>query len=159
MFLGWLVLYPFFCLWFIFKNKERLEDETFNRKFKYLYHEISTRGLYCNKINYYFVFLFRRLIFVAIPTFLFMFGFLQLQLLLFTTSLYIIYYSGSRPHNTSKRVSLESFNEFMVMVASYHMICYSEFNLDVDSQYIMGYSHIGVIGIVVVVNVGNMVYE
>lgn len=111
------------------------------------------------KLGYYVIFLLRRLIFVAIPTFVHSMDFMQLQLLIFFSSLYIISYSGSQPHNTTRRNVLESFNEFMIMVSCYHLVCFSKFNLDIESQFTMGYSYIGVIMIVVFVNLFNMGHD
>jgi hypothetical protein len=53
------------------------------------------------------------------------------QLLLFLTSLYIIFYTGNHPHIDKRRTAIENFNEVMIMIINYHMVCFSEFNLDV----------------------------
>jgi hypothetical protein len=45
------------------------------------------------------------------------------------------------------------------MIMIYHLICFSEFNLDLDMQFNMGYSLIGFILFVVFVNIINMVKE
>ena len=73
--------------------------------------------------------------------------------MIFFTSLYIVFYVGNRPHWDSRRVNIEVFNELMIMVACYHLIAFSEFNLDPVSQFNMGYSFVAVIVIVVIVNV------
>jgi hypothetical protein len=64
-----------------------------------------------------------------------------------------MYYIGVRPHWNSKRVEVEVFNELMILVACYHLICFSEFNLDMQAQFNMGYSFVGLIVIVVIVNI------
>lgn len=99
------------------------------------------------------MFLVRRVIFVAIPTFLYLFPSHQVQLLIFLTSLYIMFYVGVRPHYFQTRIYIEVFNELMILVACYHLICFSEFNLDIRAQYYAGFSYIGVILIVIIVNV------
>jgi len=74
----------------------------------------------------------RRVVFVAIPTFFYLMPFAQIQLLIFLTSLYILFYSGVRPHTDPKRVKIEIFNEVMIMMMNYHMVCFSKFNLDAN---------------------------
>lgn len=126
-----------------------------------LYNEIRCYEYKTNKplvpnILYYSMFLIRRLLFVAFPTFLYNFSVLPLQLLMLTQTFYVIYYQGIRPHSSTTRVRLEIFNEIMVMVALYHIICFSEFNMDVQMQYYSGYSYICVFGSVFVVNLVPM---
>lgn len=75
------------------------------------------------------------------------------------TSLYIVFYGGNKPHWDSRRVSLELFNEVMILVACYHLMCFSDFIIDADTQFSMGYSFVAVILVVVVVNVVVVVYK
>ena len=63
---------------------------------------------------------------------------------------------GQRPHNTKARVRLEVFNEVIVMGVIYHMIMYSDFNLNLDLAFMLGYTHIGLIGLLMAVNIANM---
>jgi hypothetical protein len=71
----------------------------------------------------------------------------------------LIYYAGSMPHIEKSRCYIEIFNEIMIMIINYHMVSFSEFNLDVDMQFNMGYSLIGFIFLVVFVNIMNMVIK
>lgn len=68
-------------------------------------------------------------------------------------------YTHIRPHSEPKRVHLEVLNEWMVLVACYHLICFSEFNLSSTSYFTMGYSYVGTIGLVVAINIGAMLYN
>ena len=110
-------------------------------------------------LMYYPIFLFRRIMFVAIPTFLFRFSYFQIMILLFFSSIYLNYYSGTRPHLDKGRVKIEIFNEIMIMLMNYHMACFSEFNLSIEMQFLMGYSFIACIAIMVVVNLSAMGYR
>lgn len=84
---------------------------------------------------YYPLFLLRRVIFVSIPTFLYLWPAHQIQLLIVLTSHYIVAYVHSQPHWDSKRVKVEVFNELMILLACYHIVCFSELNLDAMSKY------------------------
>jgi hypothetical protein len=61
------------------------------------------------------------------------------------------------PHIEKSRCYIEIFNEIMIMIINYHMVSFSEFNLDVNMQFNMGYSLIAVIFFVVFVNIMSMV--
>jgi hypothetical protein len=73
--------------------------------------------------------------------------------------MYILSYIGNKPHWDSNRVKLEVFNEIMILVACYHLICFSEFIVDSDTQFNMGYSFVALIVCVIVFNVTIVVYK
>jgi len=56
-------------------------------------------------------------------------------------------------------VGIEIFNEIIILLLSYHMACFSEFNLSAEMQFLMGYSLIGCIAIMVCVNLAVMAYK
>jgi len=124
--------YPFLAWYAVVANQNNLEDEETQKKMVNLYAEVRIRKEDPERdwnIAYYPIFLLRRIVFVALPTFLWVFPYFQIQCLLMFTSLYIIFYAGTRPHNSKERSYIEIFNEILVMVACYHMVCFSEFNL------------------------------
>jgi hypothetical protein len=130
-----LTFWPIFCFYIIRRFRDRLDEESTKTKIGFLYLDVKTHGKKMHKLNYYTIFLCRRLFFVFVPTFIYMYDYIQLQMLMFSTSLYIISYSGSKPHISKRRTQLESFNEFMIMIATYHLVCFSRFNLDMDMQF------------------------
>lgn len=75
-----------------------------------------------------------------------------MQILIFLTSLYIIYYADSQPHVIKERVLIEIFNEWWIMIMVYHMIAFSEFVMDPWTQFVMGYSFVINIAFVIFVN-------
>lgn len=77
-------------------------------------------------------------------------------MLIFLTSLYIIFYGGSKPHVFKRRRQIEVFNEWMIMVMNYHLVAFSEFNMNTKAQYNMGYSYVFMIGVVIAVNLSFM---
>lgn len=81
-------------------------------------------------IWYYPVFMFRRIIFVAIPTLLWFIPVIQLQVVHMMTTFYIMYYSGIRPHIDMRRHHLECFNEVTIMIFCYHLLLFTYFVVD-----------------------------
>jgi hypothetical protein len=51
------------------------------------------------------------------------------------------------------------FNEIVIMLINYHMVCFSEFNLSLEMQFYMGNSMIGWIVAMITVNLACMVYQ
>ena len=119
--------YPFISLFTLFYFESRLETDNVKARIANFYQEIDlSRGRW--SLAYYTIFLIRRIVFVAIPTFICFWPWLQLQMLLLLTLMYIVYYGGTRPHQSKQRGRLELFNEVMIMVMNYHMVCFLEFN-------------------------------
>lgn len=152
--------YPFAAWYAIVYNQNNLEEEETKKKMVNLYAEIRIRKDDPDRdwnIAYYPTFLFRRIMFVAFPTFLWVFPYFQIQCLLMFTSLYILFYAGTRPHNSKERHYIEVFNEVLIMIACYHLVCFSEFNLSPLAQYNTGYSYVAVFAVAVLVNIGIIV--
>jgi hypothetical protein len=93
-------------------------------------------------IFFYPIFMTRRLAFVLIPSVFSMFPFIQLQLLILGSTFYTMNYASTRPHESFTRTRLEIFNECMMMLAFYHMMIFSEFNLEPLTAFYSGYSMI-----------------
>jgi hypothetical protein len=125
--------YPILCWLVILKYKERLEEPKVALRISNLYQDVRLKFKQNWKLVYYPLFLIRRIVFVAIPTFLSNWPSYQVQSLIFLTSLYILFYMGERPHWETKRVQIEVFNELMILWACYHMICFSDFIVDADT--------------------------
>ena len=150
--------YPFISLVTVFCLESKLKTPKVRARISNLYQQIDlTQGRW--GLAYYTIFLIRRILFVAIPTFLYFWSWLQLQTLLFLTSIYIVYYAWIRPHLTRQRVGVEVFNEVMTMVIHYHMVCFSEFNTTTMGQFYMGYSFVGCILLVVICNLMLLGYN
>jgi hypothetical protein len=149
---GVMLAYPFIALLVILIFRNRLDEENIKKRISNFYTQIKTdKGLW--SLSYYTIFLLRRLLFVAIPTLLPSAPWFQLQILIFTSSLYVMYYAGTKPHAEKERVNIEIFNEIMIMMINYHMVCFSEFNLDLMAQFNMGYSFVVCILVVVFGNI------
>lgn len=105
---------------------------------------------------YWPISLFRRIIFVAIPAVLHDYPFMELMVLIFFTSIYIISYAGIRPHWNNNRTRLEIFNEVIIMYFEYHTMIFTDYCTNPNFQFLMGNSYCAFLGLVVVVNIVNM---
>jgi hypothetical protein len=151
--------YPIMTILVIFFYKSRLEQPQIYKRISNFYTDIKLNRRRDVHLAYYTIFLIRRIIFVSIPTFFYMFPFYQVQILIFLTSLYIIFYAGSKPHIYKSRRWIEVFNEVWIMMMNYHLIAFSDFNRSNLTQYLAGYSYIFNIGFIVAVNLVVMIYK
>lgn len=123
-----------------------------------LYDEIH---LFRNPSNilYYGIFCYRRLVFVLIPLIFKDYPFLQIQILLFFSSIYMMQYLAKKPHITIGRRILEMFNESMIMLVNYHFALFTGFTFNEDFKYSLGFSYVVIFCITVAVNISVMFYK
>lgn len=153
---AFMLLFPILCIYLLQVNREQLAAPYVSKRISNLYLGIH---IYRDSINiwYYPVFMLRRVIFVAIPTVLVDWAFLQIQLLVFLSSLYVMFYAGLRPHEDPRRVRLEIFNECMLMLLNYHFVIFSNFNLDNESKYTMGKVYLVIVALTIFVNISLII--
>jgi hypothetical protein len=101
----------------------------------------------------------RRIVFVVIPTVFYAYPFMQLQVFLVMNTCYLVWYGASRPHIDRKRIIIELFNEFMIMIFCYHLMIYTDFVTVNSMQFLMGYSNIIFFIIIAFVNIGLMIVK
>ena len=153
---AFLLLFPtWICIW-LHLNHKKLMRRSYKAKFEYMYSGIHNHRSKWSKF-YWPISLFRRIIFIAIPTLFFTYPFFQLQTLIFFSTIYIISYAGIRPHWDNRRTRLEIFNEVMIMFFNYHLLIFTDFCTNPRMQFAMGFSYCVFIGIVVLVNISFMI--
>lgn len=64
----------------------------------------------------------------------------------------MIYLASVQPQKTKFANKMDLFVEFTVMVITYHLICFSDAGPDLDTQYSLGWSYVGCIFLVLLVN-------
>ena len=148
--------YPCICLITLLKFRKELKEEAYKNRISLLYNNIA---LYRGKwvILYYPFFIFRRLVFMLLPYIFEGYPHYQLQFLVFLSSLYLIFYTNLWPHQQRKLVYLELSNEVLLLLTSYHMITFSEFNLNLETHYVSGISLLVLIGMITFINILNVV--
>jgi hypothetical protein len=123
-------VYPVLSIFIVFYLKARLDQPEIYKRISNFYADIKLTRRMDSHLAYYTIFLIRRIIFVSIPTFMYKYPFYQVQILIFLTSLYIIFYAGSKPHIYKSRRWIEVFNEVWVMMMNYHLIIFTDFVRD-----------------------------
>jgi hypothetical protein len=133
IFLGYIVAVPWYAFVKLREMRESLTYAEIRKKYLVAYDGVH---LYRDKWNiYYFTISHgRKLAFVMIPSLFFAFPFIQLQLLMFGTSFYLMFYVATRPFKDQARHKMETFNELMILVGGYHMLTFSKFNLLSSTQ-------------------------
>jgi len=111
---------------FLRKNYDKIldEDRSFREKYGNLWAGIGRKKKLA-VTTYAPVFLLRRLFLAAVPIFLFVKKAEQIQILVFTQSMFIVYYMSVRPFDTVKKMRLDLFNEIMVQIALYHLLFFT----------------------------------
>ena len=79
------------------------------------------------------------------------------MLLVFMTVLYVMYYSGNRPHARKEQVMIEAGNEILMIVLMYHLFCFTSFIASKEIQFGIGYSFLGTMILVLIWNIFFMV--
>ena len=105
---------------------------------------------------YYPIFMVRRLVFVIIVMFIPFDSCLQMQALIFSSSLYIIWYVGVWPHQEKLEIYLEVINEVLLQLLFYHLMVFSEFYVGAGRRSLKlyaSYSFAGLLGLVILINI------
>ena len=149
-------LFPILSACLLKRNRDRLETKEFEDKFINLYANVHLKRSSW-AIFYLPVFLTRRCLHFLLPVIIYFYPYFQLQLSLLLAVFYLIWYGSVKPHNTRFTVRLELFNEFCVIMMLYHMFLFTNFNLSETLKYYMGYTCVGTIALMLVVNVSFLV--
>eukprot|EP00347_Sterkiella_histriomuscorum_P005898 403354854 len=136
--LSLIVAYPFFTAIFLLVNYKKLEFEKFEQSYGSLYENVKIHM----KMNIFFSFLFllRRLIFCLAAVFLEEYPFLQYMIVFAQSLIMILFIVYCKPFVRRIFVYQEIFNEVCILVASYHMIMFSNYVNNEDIQYYAGWS-------------------
>lgn len=119
-----LILFPFWAGYFLIKNKKELYKKKITAKYQSLYLGIKTDSDAALLAPMFF--LLRRVLFVLNATTQVGMPFIQVQILVFSNSLYIIFIGKARPHITRKSYRVELFNEFVTMIICYHLFVFTQ---------------------------------
>lgn len=119
-----LILFPFWAGYFLTANKKELYKRKVSDKYSSLYLGIKTDSDAALLSPMFF--LIRRALYVAFATLQVGMPYLQVQLLVFSNSLYIIFIGLAKPHVTRKSYRLELLNEFITMLMCYHLFIFTQ---------------------------------
>lgn len=119
-----LIAFPFWAGYFLIKNRKTLYKKKITAKYQSLYLGLKIDSDAALLTPMFF--LLRRALFVMFATTQSAMPYLQVQLLVFSNSLYIIFIGKARPHLTRKSYRIEMFNEFVTMVICYHLFVFTQ---------------------------------
>lgn len=148
------IIYAVFLQW----AGKRVTTKKFRAKYQNLYVDIHS---FKNSWTRFYlpVSMVRRILFVLIPSLLHQYPFMQLQLLILLSICYIIWYAGVKPHIDKRRIRIEMFNEFMIIIFIYHLLLFTDFCLNNKMQFSMGYSFVSSMLLIVFANLALMVIQ
>lgn len=140
------------------KYQKRLQTHEIMNKYSLFYEDIKIHRSWWAKYYWPF-FMFRRLIFVMIPVVFNGHPAYQIQAVVALHSVYVLIFANVRPHWTAQRHMQEMFNECFLMLLFYVLVLFSKFNTNASTFYFFGYVYLILMGLVIAVNIGIMVYN
>ena len=69
-------------------------------------------------------------------------------------SIFIIWHGQTEPHMTRFENRLMIINQALQMIVFYHLVIFSEFVIDPETKFTMGYSLLICLGILIALNIG-----
>ena len=70
----------------------------------------------------------------------------------------LIFLEAYKPLETSFALKLEILNECCIMLMLYVLLCFSEYQPDLEVRNSLGFLYIGVIGIFALIHIGLLIY-
>jgi len=104
-------------------------------------------------LTYYVVFCLRRLFLVVLLTQFYYVPWFQIQALIMSHVFYLIYVGQTEPHKSKSDMILDLTNEFMLILASYHLLVFSAFVPDPYARHTMGWTLLAIIILMVIINI------
>ena len=150
------IIFPIFVWFLLWKKFWSLRTEKCIHRFGSLYAELRTDSRFA--VLYNVLYLVRRLYFVLVCLELSYFPFLQVQALIFHSILLLIFDTLVRPFHSRLLNNLEIFNEVCILGASYHLLIFTEYDNNENTQYNGGFSIIAITTLNILVNMGIMMY-
>ena len=146
-----LTIVPFSLLYIITRKIKILKRLKFHTKWGSLYHGLKMHER--QQIFYFWWFIVRRCLYVYyVMIFLKSNSAYQVQALDFLNMLAQIYFGSYFPHKHRLLNRLEIFNELQIMLCTLHLMVFSDYVPDLETQYFMGWVFIVILTSMVIVN-------
>ncbi|TNV87623.1 hypothetical protein FGO68_gene4551 [Halteria grandinella] len=144
------IIFPSF-IWLLLWNKQALLDEEVSQqKFGSTYFELKTFSKSALLYNVFYT--GRRLLFALVITFLGDAWVIQIVLMIIHSSLLMVYLLLVQPFMLPILNYVEIFNEGCIMIASYHLLFFTDFTPEPNFQLQAGWSLIGITTINIAAN-------
>jgi hypothetical protein len=147
--------FGFFVLGNLALNRNRyvLEQPYTVLKIGNLYREVHIfRGR-----SFFSAFMIRRFFVIVLVCMETTLAYQKLQIFILLELAYLIYYVHVRPHISFRKRFTEIGNECFILMFSYHLITFSDFNSSLIQQFNMGYSCASFLGLMLIFNIFQMV--
>ncbi len=149
--------FPFFVWALLWKKITSLKDQSSVDAYGSTYNEIRVDSK--SALMYNVFYMLRRLWIALIATMLKEFSFLQVQLIVLHSIVMTIYVTLFKPFELPLLNRMEVFNEYTIMLATVHLLTFTQFVPEPETQYIMGWSIIGITVLNIAVNMFVMFYS
>ena len=136
---------------FVSLDSEEIFTEKFTQRYGMWVLYVDTKRRLALLFNV--VFMARRLVIAFLIVVLPNMNWLQRQLIVFTCVITMLYTGIARPFIGIFHNNLEVVNELLILWNSYFMLLFSDFILNVNTRYMVGWANTGVIVALVVVNI------
>jgi hypothetical protein len=122
-----------------FRNiKEKLKDDSFNLRFQEVVQILNPNSKSAS--NYFAIFCYRRLVNALLIVLLHDHSSYQVMIYICFNQYVIIANGKANPFKEALSRRIDYFNEVMLLVASYHLFCFTDFVSDAEARLVMGYS-------------------
>ena len=156
--LFYLIIYLVIVSFVLVCNQDQLHQEQIKAICERLYPNVRLNTTkWC--LLYYPVFMLRRLLFVYIVIFFEGYGSVQITVLAFFSSLYIMWYGSILPHHQLKFAVIELSNECLLLCICYHLFTFTAFIPDLMMHQSMGISYILALASLISANISYILYN
>lgn len=143
-------LMPLIFAWVLYANKGNLDSAEIKSKIGALYFSLLPTRSYIG--SYSVVFLVRRSIFVIAYFALRYHPSMQVEIMLYTTLLYICYISNMRFYESNSHRRIEIMNECILVGVCYHFVIFANPDFDIAIRHKLGFATITFVSALLAVN-------
>lgn len=145
------IILPSLMIFVLTKPISTIQDELFRKKFGSLYEgmRVKTKLQVCANL----FFMARRAAFVLVCFNIGTIPGVQLIVVNLINLVSCLYYGGVQPFETRFRRNLDFFNEYCILIITWHMMCFTDFILEMETQWLVGWSMIACISFNALVNI------
>jgi len=156
IFLILMIMLPVGVVWFLTKNRPKLDERKIVARYGTLYQGIKTESWWT--AIYQGVFLLRRLFMVCLVVFAYDYPFFKPMIFLWFQIFYLIWVGWNKPHDDRWYNFLEKLNETGLIVIGYIMFLQTAFMNDQIVKYHMGWAAIWICVVLYFFNFISMIF-
>lgn len=144
---------PIWIAIFFYKNKDKLTDNDFTNKYGVIYSTLNPKREGYNVIIFKVAFIVRQFMLAIVLVHADKYLITQFFLILGLNTFIQIVGGLTNPYQLRYDKNMFFFNEFMIMVLTYHFLCCSDFVEDGKTRETIGYSTVGTTSFVIIFDI------